>query len=294
MTLRHFKIFVTVCDTMNMTAAAEKLFISQSAVSQAISELEKHYGARLFERLSRKLFLTQAGERLSGYARHILRMNSEIESDMKTLHQNGTIRIGASVTVGAHVLPGLVSEFQQKYPLTKVEATENNTAKIVSLILQDKIDLGLVEGEVDSPDVLRRPFMKDELAVICAPRHRFAALSAIEPEDLEREDFIVREQGSGTRRTFEARMAEHHLSYRTAWTCTNADTIKNAVAAGLGVSVISERAVAREVEAGLLCIRRVKGIEFRRKFQLIRHKNKYLTDAMKHFMECLPSLPAGT
>lgn len=284
MTLRHYRIFVTVCDTMNMTAAAERLFLSQSAVSQAVAELESHYGVRLFERLSRKLYLTRAGEKLSGYARHMIRMNSEIESDMSELHRNGTIRIGASVTVGAHVLPELVSDFKKTDPLTRVEVVEDNTAKIEALILQDKIDLGLVEGEIASPDVLRRPFMEDELAVICSPSHRFAALPEIEPEELEREDFIIREKGSGTRKTFEDRMAENHLTWKAAWTCNNADTIRNAVAAGLGISVISRRAVEREARAGLLVLKRVKGIEFRREFKMIRHKDKYLTEPMKRFM----------
>ena len=284
MTLRHYKIFVAVCDTMNMTSAAEKLFMSQPAVSQAIAELEDHYGARLFERLSRRLYLTQAGQKLLGYARHMIRMNTEIENDMKTLHQNGTIRIGASVTVGAHVLPGIVFNFKKANPLTHVEVVEDNTASIENLILRDKIDLGLVEGETTSPDLLCRAFMDDELVLICSPNHRFASSTIIEPKELEREDFIIREEGSGTRRTFEDRMRENNLRWHAAWTCNNADTIKNAVAAGLGISVISKRAVVRETESGLLCQKHVKRIEFQRQFKVIYHKNKYITEAMKQFM----------
>ncbi|HEX3018278.1 MAG TPA: LysR family transcriptional regulator [Caproicibacter sp.] len=287
MTLRHYKIFVTVCDTMNMTSAAEKLFMSQSAVSQAIAELESHYGVRLFERLSRKLYLTQAGQKLAGYARHMIRMNADVENDMKTLHRNGTIRIGASVTVGTCVLPELVSDFKKSNPLTSVEVIEDNTAKIEGLILQDKIDLGLVEGETTSADVLSRPFQDDELLLICSPKHRFAACTVIEPKELEQEDFIIREKGSGTRKTFEDRMAEHNFTWKAAWTCNNADTIKNAVAAGLGISVISKRTVANEVKSGLLCEKRVKGIEFKRKFKIIYHKNKYITESMKQFMALL-------
>lgn len=287
MTLRHYKIFVTVCDTMNMTSAAEILFMSQPAVSQAIAELENHYGVRLFERLSRKLYLTQAGQKLLGYARHMIRMNTEVENDMKTLHQNGTVRIGASVTVGACVLPELVSNFKKTNPLTEIEAVEDNTAKIENLILQDKIDLGLVEGETTSPDVLCLPFMDDELILICSPNHRFAFCSIVEPKELEQEDFIIREKGSGTRKTFEDRMTENNLSWKVTWTCNNADTIKNAVAAGLGISVISKRAVVNEVKSGLLCEKCVKGIEFQRKFKVIYHKNKYITEAMKQFMSFL-------
>lgn len=287
MTLRHYKIFVAVCDTMNMTAAAERLFMSQSAVSQAVAELEKHYGVRLFERLSRKLYLTQAGQKLLGYARHMIRMNMEVENDMKTLHQSGTVRVGASVTVGTCVLPELVVDFKKANPLTKVEVIEDNTAKIENLILQDQVDLGLVEGETSSPDVICRTFREDELVLVCSANHRFADYAAVEPKELEREDFIIREKGSGTRKTFEDRMAENNLTWRVTWTCNNTDTIKNAVAAGLGVSVISKQAVVNEIKAGLLLEKHVKGIEFKRQFKLIYHKNKYITAPMQQFMGLL-------
>lgn len=287
MTLRHFRIFVTVCDTMNMTSAAGILFMSQSAVSQTIAELESHYGVRLFERLSKKLYLTQAGQKLLGYARHMIRMNTEVENDMKTLHQNGTIRIGASVTIGAHVLPGLVSNFKKANPQVNIEVIEDNTAKIEDLIFQDKIDIGLVEGETTSKDMINRTFMDDELVLICSPNHRLAHCSVIEPNELEQEDFIIREKGSGTRKTFENKMSENHLMWKAVWTCNNADTIKMAVAENLGVSVISKLSVVNEVSSGFLCQKYVTGISFERKFKVIYHKNKYLANAMKQFINML-------
>lgn len=288
MTLRHFKIFITVCDTMNMTLAAETLFISQSAVSQAISELEKHYNIRLFERLSKKLYLTQAGQKLLSYARHMIRMNEEVENDMKILHETGSIRIGASVTVGAYVLPGLVSGFNQLKPKTDIEVFEDNTEKVEKLILMDEIDIGLVEGETTCPDILNIRFMDDELVLICGNSHRFAGLEAVEPHELEQEKFIIREKGSGTRKTFENMMTANSLTWNAIWTCNNADTIKMAVAKGLGVSVISKLAVANDVASGLLCQTTVKGIRFKRQFKIIYHKNKYLTESMKQFIEfCL-------
>ena len=283
-TLRHFKLFVAVCDTMNMTSAAETLFMSQSAVSQAIADLEYHYEVRLFERLSKKLYLTQAGQKLLSYACHMIRMNDEVENDMKTLHQNGFIRIGASVTVGAYVLPKLVSHYEKMNPQTDIEVFEDNTEKIENLILRDQIDIGLVEGETTSPDVLNRAFMDDELVLICSSGHRFACLSAIEPHELEHERFIVREKGSGTRKTFEDSMTDNHVIWHATWTCNNADTIKMSVAEGLGISVISRRAVASEVASGLLCQAVIKGIQLKRQFKIIYHKNKYLTESMKQFI----------
>lgn len=285
MTLRHFRIFVTVCDTMNMTAAAESLYMSQSAISQAIAELERYYDVRLFERLSRRLYLTQAGEKLLSYARHMIRMNADIEKDMKALHQDGSIRIGASVTVGANVLPSLVAAFKQTNAQTEVEVFEDNTKQVEKRLLSDKTDIGLVEGDITSPDILSTPFMNDELVLICGRNHRFSALPVIQPHELERENFIIREQGSGTRKTFEDVMTEHQLSWKVTWTCNNADTIKAAVIEGLGVSVISARAVAKEVRTGELYRKPIEGIRFSRKFKIAYHKNKYLTAAMNHFID---------
>jgi DNA-binding transcriptional LysR family regulator len=284
LTLRHFKIFVTVCDNMNMTAASEILFMSQSAVSQAIAELEKYYDVRLFERLSRKLYLTQAGDKLLSYARHIIRMNEDIEKDMEALHKKGSIRIGASVTVGASVLPKLVSDFKQSNSEVLIKVFEDNTKQIEKQILQDKIDIALVEGDTTSPDLVSKPFMEDELVLICGNRHRFSNFSVIEPHELEKEDFIIREKGSGTRKTFEDIMSANNLSWRETWTCNNADTIKMAVSEGLGISVISNRAVINEVKTGALKTKKIKGIRFEREFKIIFHKNKYLTIPMKEFI----------
>lgn len=183
------------------------------------------------------------------------------------------------------MLPKLVSHFKQASPLTDIEVVEDNTEKIESLILHDQIDIGLVEGETTSGDILNRAFMEDELVLICAINHRFASISAVEPKELEQEKFIIREKGSGTRKTFEDMMTANHLKWKAIWTCNNADTIKMAVSEGLGVSVISGRAVVNEVKSGLLCQKYVKGIEFKRQFKIIHHRNKYLTESMRQFID---------
>jgi DNA-binding transcriptional LysR family regulator len=292
MTLRHFNIFVAVCDKMNMTKASEMLFISQSAVSQAISELESHYGVRLFERLSRKLYLTHAGKKLLSYARYIIKLNRELENDMKTLHQNGYIRIGASVTVGAYVLPKLVWNFQKINVGANIKVYEENTEKIEKMLLRDEIDIALVEGETKNPDIINRPFMNDELVLICGSGHRFAKLPYVEPRELEREKFIVRERGSGTRKTFEDKMRKNQLSWQVIWICNNTDTIKIAVEEGLGVSVISRHSVMSELALGILHEVPIKDIKFKRQFKIIYHKNKYLTETMKGFITlCMIKYP---
>lgn len=285
MTFRHFQIFVMVCDERNMTAAATRLYISQPAVSQAIAELEAYYEVRLFERLSKKLYLTEAGEILLGYARHILRMNQDAESEMRSLSRSGTIRVGASVTIGACVLPGMISAFQKQAPAFTVQVIEDNTSKIEELIRIDQLDLGLVEGEIEAKEIICKTFDEDVLVLICGKDHPFAKRCSIDAAELETVNFILREKGSGTRKTFETVMEEHSLSWSSTWTCNNADTIKSAVGEGLGVTVISANAVRRELETGSLHRLDLEGIEFKRHFKLAYHRNKYLAEGMRKFMD---------
>lgn len=282
MTLRHFRVFVTVCDTMNMTAAARVLFMSQSAVSQSIIELEKHYGVRLFERLSRKLYLTVAGEKLLSYARPLLRMNAEADRELRTLGESAVLRVGASLTVGSCLLPQIVAAYRKVSAGARIEVVENNTRQTERMILSDQLDFGIVEGAVSSPDVLAHSLMEDEMVLICAPNHRFAGLHEITPDALADEDFMIREEGSGTRETFEKEMGD--WPWHAVWVCNNADSIRMAVENNIGVSVISRLSVASDLASGLLCEVPVRGLRFTRTFKVIYHKNKYVTSAMKTFI----------
>ncbi len=287
MTLRHFKIFIEVCETMNMTQAAERLYISQSAVSQAISDLEAFYGTKLFERLSKRIYLTDAGEKLLSYARHITKMTEEAEASIKSLSESGVIRIGASVTVGSAILPKLVKSFRNVSPTTSFEVIEDNTTVIESLILNNEVDLGLVEGEILSPDITIKPFLQDELILICGKEHPFSQKALVSPSELEKENFIIREKGSGTRKLFEIKMAANNVSWSASWVCNNSETIKNAVENNLGISVISQKSVLKELESKTLFSSKIEGIAFIRQFKIAYHKKKFITQKMNDFMEHL-------
>lgn len=280
MTLRHFEIFVAVCDAMNMTAAASALYMSQSAVSQAIAELERQYELRLFERLNRKLYLTQGGDTLLGYARHIIRLNRDAEHAMRDVSQSGVVRIGASVSIAASLLPSLVSGIQREDRGIQLVIKEDNTAQLEALLLCDQLDLALVEGDIVSTDLLSFPFAEDPLVLICGKNHPFALRGEVAAQELSDENFILRELGSGTRKTFELSMAAHPLSWKSSWTCCNAETIKQAVAEGLGISALSGRIITRELEEGSLRRVPVRDIRFIRQFKLVYHKNKYVTQGM--------------
>ncbi len=284
MTLRHLQIFLCVCDEESMTAAAQKLRVAQPSISQAIAELERYYDVKLFERLGRRLFITAAGQKLLNYARHIIHLNKEAEEAMREISGCGTIRIGASVTVGTYVLSNMLLEFTKKNPKVKINSYVNNTKVIEDMLLLDQIDIGLVEGQIHSQSLLSQPFMADELVLVCASSHPFASKSQISPEELNDMEFLVREEGSGTRELFESVMAACGVTWRVAGVYNNAETIKNAVAAGLAVAVMSRMSVQKEVAKNELAISEIEGMNFRRQFIMVYHKNKYISPVLKSFI----------
>ena len=279
MTLRHFQIFLCVHDEGGMTRAAEKLHISQPSVSQAIRELEEHYGTRLFERLGKKLFLTAAGDELLQYARHIAGLIDQSESAMRDFAKGSPLRIGATLSVGESVFIPLLDRFRNSCG-QKVFSYIHNTATLEKALLNDELDLALVEGTIHSPYLKERPFMADELVFLTAPKSPLPRTSS----DLARLDFITREEGSGTREIFMRIMAEKGLTPSIVATYNNSESIKQAVMAGFGVAVLSERVAQRELMAGELIKFAIPGISFTRSFRIVYHINKYLTPAMERFI----------
>jgi len=284
MTFRHLKIFLTVSDLGSMTAAAKTLFIAQPTVSQAISELEDYYGIKLFDRLSKRLFITEKGTQLLSYARHIIALANEMEQVMKNPDKSGMIKVGATLTIGTYLLPNLVNEFAKHYPFLKVKATTKNTQDIEKLIMQNAIDFAVVEGVVHTPDIIAAPFMDDQLLLVCGRSHPLYRVKSVAPVELSNLQFIVREQGSGTRELFDNMMATQEIQWQLAWECNGSDVLKSAAISGIGVAVISQRLVENELKTGDLFSINIDGINLKRKFSVIYHKNKYLTTTMKAFI----------
>ena len=173
MTLRHLRIFVAVCETGSMTAAASQLFIAQPSISLAVSEMEEYYGVKLFDRISRKLYLTENGRRALQYARHIIDLLDEMEQGVKDLDTVGQLRVGTSITIGTYLLPHYVRQLKERYPSVKVEAFIGNSGCIEQRILDNEIDIGIIEGVAHSSYICSESFPGDRLAFICAADHIF-------------------------------------------------------------------------------------------------------------------------
>jgi len=285
MNFRHLEIFLAVCEAGNMTRAARVLYMTQPSISQAIHELEIYYGVRLFERLNHRLYLTSAGESLGSYARHIINLSEQARHDLADMSRGGSLRIGASLTIGAYLLPGLVVDFQKQNPEVEVFIRVDNTGVVENFILNDQIDLGLVEGPTYSQHLVERFFCGDDLVFIVSPQHPLGQQVKCKVQDLEGRAFLVREEGSGTQDIFENAMREAEISYKTTGVYNNNEAIKQAVSANLGLAIVSKISIEEEVRQGKFIALEVEGISLKRKFNLIYHRQKFFTAAMQKFWE---------
>ncbi len=277
MTFRHFTIFVTVCEAGGMTKAALRLSISQPSVSQAVRELEEHYGTPLFNRLGRRLFLTDAGKVCLMHAKQILKSLDDAAASVKEKGHSTLIRVGATITIGTYLLPRLRSLTRSTlYPVVE------NTARIERLLLDGGVDLGLVEGETSSPYLMRRPFYKDRLAIVCSPGNNLAS-RAREARELDGRGFYIRERGSGSRELFTVGMRKRGVSYRIVGEINNTEALRNfAHADAENLAVISALAVDESVR-----VVDVIDLNLERSFDIVYHKDKVISQSIRELVNSL-------
>ena len=287
MTIRHLKIFLAVAETRKMSEAAAKLYISQPTVSQAIRELEDHYGTRLFERLSKKLYITPAGKELYAGALKAVREFDQLEQNMKEGSLREVLRLGASITVGTCLIPALLKDFEGAMPQVETSVHVTNTHIIEEMLLNSQLDLAVVEGEISSPDLICHSLVEDYLIMACGPGHPFARQKEIPVSALDGQDYAMREEGSGTRALFEKFALRHGLRLNIRWEANCPATIRQAVIHNHCLAVMSVRLLTDEIRTGLIHPIRNPSGEWNRHFRLVYHKNKYLTPSMECFRDIL-------
>lgn len=278
MKFRHLRIFTAVCETMSMTKAARHLYISQPAVSQTITELEEYYDVRLFERMSNKLYLTDAGKQLLPLAEEAMKLQATIETTMRDFRQENSIRLGATVTIGTYLLPRIVKAIQSIQPQIRVQTVVDNTSAIEERLLNSDLDIGLVEGQITSSQLVTEPFYEDELVIVCAPNHPLAGKDLVRVRDLQNHAFILREEGSGSRLLFSKRMEEKSITYRIVGVLSNTEAILNSAQQGLGLGVVSQIAVA--VEQPGLKVLNIPDLNLTRTFDIVYHRHKSVKNAL--------------
>jgi len=252
MNLHQLELFLAVGEEGSVTRGAERAAVSQPAVSRAIADLEASLGERLFDRGPKGVAPTEAGRVLLDYAKRIFALKREAGealSDLRGL-ESGRLSIGASTTIGDYLLPPAIARFLARYPSIDLSVEIGNTDAIQAGVLEGRYDVGFTEGQIDpgrfAVDVLRT----DELVVFSAPNHPLARAETVGLIDVAEYPFVMREEGSGTRRIVEDRFREAGIQPRVACALGSTNAIKRAVATGLGLGIVSALAVATEVERG--------------------------------------------
>ena len=287
MTLHHLEVFVAVCQEKTMHAAAKKLNLSQPSISKMISDFEKYYHIKLFERINHRLYLTPIGETTLDHALHILDLFHHMEDDINIHGQSNHIRIGGSVSVGTCLLPPLLRYLMQQELPVSYDVTFNNTSKIEQMVTNYELDLGLVEGYVDNPDLIIRDVAEDELVLAVSAAHPLAGKLDLSERDLEQYAFITREDGSSNRNQLELHLQQSGLQLSTNYACSSVEAIKQALLYTNSIAALSRMMIAEELKQGTLAILPLENLRVKRSIRLIYHKHKYMSPAMKLFIRVL-------
>lgn len=292
-TLRQLEIFVAVCRSESVSRAADILSLSQSAASTALGEFERQFDTQLFDRVGKKLQLNELGRVVLPKATELLDRAQEIQSLLEGKEALGSLHVGATLTIGNYLAPLIIGQFQRLHPESRVKLGVHNTASVVSQVAHFELDLGLIEGGCQHPELEVTRWMDDELVIFAPPNHPLAHRHNVTLEDLALVPWILREQGSGTRATFDHAMRQVLPLLDIQMELEHTEAIKRAVEAGLGISCISRLALRDAFRRGSLVPIEMPSLDFTRSFHFLWHQEKYQTAGMHHFLELCRSLSAG-
>lgn len=284
--LYKLEVFNIVAEEGSFSRAAEKLLLTQPAVSQHVRDLESGLGARLFKRSSRGVILTPAGELLQNYSRCILRMVVEAESAVANLGQRayGPLALGATPGVGVYLLPRWLQSFQQRFPEVSSHLHTGTTTELSAGVTEGRLDLAFVEGEISAGPPLSVLALREiELYVVVGEGHPWWEREEISLAELSRQPFIARPQGSQTRAWTDQLFARQGIAPQMVAEFDNPEAIKRAVAGGMGISILPDWALVDSKAAGLSGVP-IRGIDLRRTLKLLRSERTPLKPAAQAFL----------
>ncbi|OKP82593.1 LysR family transcriptional regulator [Paenibacillus sp. P32E] len=292
MNFHQLHIFYTVSERGSFSAAAQTLHMTQPAVTMQVQALEDYFGAKLFDRSSKKIILSEAGRTLLPFALRSIQLMRETDQAMSAFTHmlEGRLLLGASLTIGEYVLPRLLGPFGKAYPHISIMMKVMNTSQLLEEIHKHQLNFGLIEAPVTHPDMVIEPVMGDELKLIVPREHPLAEKDEVTLAEALQHPFVLREQGSGTRRVMEEQLLAKGLdpgAMRVVMELGSTGAVKSAVEAGLGLTIISTSSVKHEVALGLLKIVNITDASFKRQFYAIHLKSTLLPISAVTFLTFL-------
>ncbi len=291
MQIETLKVYCDLVETESFSQAAERNFITQSAVSQQVRALEEKFKRRLLERVRgrREMKLTQAGEAFYRESREVLRAYAQLEESMRTLTGtvSGTLRVATVYSVGLHELPPSVREFMSLYPQAKIDLEYSRTTRVVRDVLGGAVELGVVAFPEKKRGLEVVPLKGDRLVLICPPKHPLARRKKLRAADLQDRDFVHFERDIPTRRAIDRILRAHGVTVRRVAEFDNIETIKRAVEVGLGLAVVPRPSVLDEERSGQLAIVPFAEPDWTRAVGVIYRSDRALGMAAQKFIELL-------
>ena len=282
--------FVTVADEQNFTRAANKLHVSQPAISQHIQNLEQRLNVKLLDRTNKYVRLNRAGDVVYHHAKEILGLYGQLTRLVQDLKDeaSGSLSIGASFTFGEYVLPHVVAEFRQTYPKIVPSIAVENTQAVVELVARGELDIGIIEGSAmhnAGVDVI--PFAEDTVVVVAPSHHPLTSQALVTTQEIGAECWIVRERGSGTREITDYVFRTYGIQPKTMIEYSSTQVIKESVEAGLGITILSKWAIRKELMCSTLRIVPLSDSPIRRQFSIVLRKSEFYTKSLQLFRDFL-------
>lgn len=279
MTLRHLQIFKSVCNNMSVTQAADELNMTQPAVSIAIKELEAFYDTKLFDRIGRKIYLTESGEKLQGYANIITEQFSGSVSDIRDKSNFVRCRIGTNVTIAESFLASIIQELKTSMPDIELYITVDNTKAVEGQLVSNDIDFALTDAPIDTDNLITKKIYAEEMEIVCSPN--FTEKNALTVKELSAFPLLLREKGSGCRNCLDATFEQHGCFPKPLVQSVSNPVLVELAEKGGGLTVLPCSLIYEKIKSGKLKRLMLSDSELTREYFLIYHKKKFLPHIVK-------------
>ncbi len=291
MNLNQLKIFYLAAKNGSLSLAAQKLFITQPAVTKGIQRLQEHYDMKFIDHVGKRLVLTDAGEALYAIAEKIFALESQAEASIRDFQQRkrGHIRILSSESFGDYYLPQIIIQFSKAYPLVQISMDILPTDQVVSQTADLKNDLGFISYPVEHNKLVGREVFEDRLVIIAPNDHPLTRKTDLKPIDLEGQLLVMHEKSSAPRSAIDAYIRMHRLSVKIPLEMSSNRAIKRAVEEGIGIALISSKVAQEQVKAGRITAIPLSDPSMKRKFYMVHHRDKYLSGSLRDFMDTVYS-----
>jgi DNA-binding transcriptional LysR family regulator len=293
MHIENFKIFSDLVESQSFSRAAKLNGVTQSAVSQQLRAMEKHFAVLIVDRSQKQFRLTREGQKLYESAKEILHRYEKLVSDLQEMKKviSGTIHISTIYSIGLHELPPYITKFLKEYPSVNVRVEYRRSNLVYEDILHNSVDLGLIAFPTKMRQLDVIPFLEDQLVMICNPDHPLGKKRSVEIKDLAEEKFIGFDQDIPTRKATDQMFRDCKVDLEPVMEFDNIETVKRAVEINAGISIVPSATVKQEMKQGLLKAITIKGSQVTRPLAIIHRKGRVLTPAMKKFISTLTGKP---